>query len=233
MQNLYPDEDSLNLVADLNKLNEQIGDIALKRIQAVEARLIPDAREFVYRVGPSLITRSECELFGISSPRFAIRKYLYGPATNQVPWYKTPALAIFTLRRLKYLRQSILKTHPGIFTEGELDEHLIEEGDAIADSLYFPSDRQKGYHLLTCALTKYYGLPDERRPAVPFMQQLQIGGGMCAQACMFMALCLLEGHASAIHGVAELTAISALRDSSSSAGAFEVKGLGWSDIVST
>lgn len=181
-------------------VKKQVGDAGIAEIHKLCKWLYKATPSFRYRVAPSIITRSECELFGISSPRFAIRKSV------EIPMSTDGDYTLFNLRRLVWFCNAIERTHGDV---GALKSAVIKAGLCVADSLIVPPQRFRDeFHIITCNLARYYGEPESSAPAVPFMQHMDLGGGMCAQACIFMALCLQEKlETTRISGVAELTAV--------------------------
>ena len=153
-----------------------------------------------YRIAPSLTTRSECELLGLSAPRFAIRSHVSAPAQGgeRIP-------AFFNLRRLEWIKAAIDQTHDQKLTD--LNEHAV-----VAEALLGEcSPRIHGFSRLTCDLGHAYGEDGTVTTGTPFMQHVDVvGGGMCAQACLQMAICLQQEHAKQIPSVAEITALAEL-----------------------
>lgn len=175
-----------------------------------------DELDFRYRIAPSLTTRSECELLGLSSPRFGLRaKVALKNGPGNLPTDPCFFPAFFNLRRMQWLKNSIQSTH-------HADMSQISEYALVAEAMLgeLPA-RTEGFHRLTCDLVGAYGeqfdaihgvagaagLPSAHREGTPFMQHTDVGGGMCAQACLQMAICLQHQHARLIPSVAELTAL--------------------------
>ncbi len=148
-----------------------------------------------YRIAPSLTTRSECELLGLSAPRFAIRGYV----TDQHSGVPHPAF--FNLRRLQWLANAIEQTHG--HKPVDVPKHAVVADALLGDMPW----RTAGFQRLSCQLGRAYGEEATVPSGTPFMQHVDIGGGMCAQACLQMAICLQHKHASIIPSVAELTAL--------------------------
>jgi hypothetical protein len=148
-----------------------------------------------YRIAPSLTTRSECELLGLSAPRFAIRAYVTDRTSG------VPHPVFFNLRRLRWLANAIGQTHG--HNPADVHEHAV-----VADALLGELPRRTdGFLVLSCDLGRAYGEEETVSRGTPFMQHVEIGGGMCAQACLQMAICLQRKHAVLIPSVAELTAL--------------------------
>lgn len=151
-----------------------------------------------YRIAPSLTTRSECELLGLSAPRFAIRAYVTDSSSG------VPHPVFFNLRRLRWLANAIEQTHG--HNPVDVQEHA--EHAVVADALLGELPRRTdGFQVLSCDLGRAYGEEETVARGTPFMQHVDIGGGMCAQACLQMAICLQRQHAVLIPSVAELTAL--------------------------
>lgn len=210
----------LNQIDNPSVLEEQIGKHAIVRVDRLCRWLFGPGTEPHYHFAPSIITRSECELFGISGPRFAIRKYVFTEKESEGRGIS----ALFNLRRLQWFCNSIRNAHPTLFQEDQLAA-FADHGGALADSLIIPPKRYDAFHVMRCNLGSYYGLEAGSPGLLPFLQHIQLGGGMCAQACIFMSLCLQEQYASGISGVAELTAIA------NEGNKLNVKGLEDSQII--
>ncbi len=215
------EEATSNVEATL--LLPQCGDEAVRNLKALRQWLwnIPET-EAISRVrpAPSLITRGEAELFGISSPRFAYRIYLG----------RNPEEGFVNARRLVRMREDLLKQLGAFDSWPHLDEvpdawlkrHLDGQGDCIADSfLRLPAKRMsvlvsgktagEVYHVLEAQhLGRSYAEP-KCPNATPFLQHTTLAGGMCAQAAIFMATALhhqpqLERQPN-LYGIADITAL--------------------------
>jgi hypothetical protein len=145
------------------------------------------------RYAPSIILRSEAELFGVSSPRFAVRLFL-----NEK--------SFVNCRRRRQLAGEILLCHG----ERLLSEGLpagLEDDNWIADSLLEPplDLRREGFRFLTVDLSAAYG-ERESFDGVPFVTFIR-HGGLCAQASCFMVMAVLHGLVYPIGGVADVTVL--------------------------
>ncbi len=166
--------------------------------------------ELKFRLAPSIIVRSEAELFGVSSPRFAIRAYL----TDR---------SFVNIRRNSVLQRMIV----GAVKDPDVRDGLVSDLQRhefawTADSLIEIPQRFKlcpkfarrysafanhqteegGYQFLTAHLGNEFGESFDG-PLVPFVTHLNVGGGLCAQASCFMSLCLSE--CDQILGISEIT----------------------------
>lgn len=162
------------------------------------------------RIAPSLISRSECELFSTSAPRFAVRMEL-------------PDGSFINLRRLSFLAKTCeniewLSPPPasaaGLRLSQVVSQNLKARGRCIADSVLVPPRHRYGddrWAVLTAPLGRAYGecgwLEQREIQGTPFVRQILLGGGMCAQAACFMATALLHEYAVGVHGVSEITAL--------------------------
>jgi hypothetical protein len=178
------------------------------KLQLLEKWLYGTETSVRPRLAPSIIARSEAELLGISSPRFAIRVYL---GLN----------SFVNIRRRKITAHQIRKTHPKEIADALLetkytgegqpvrsDESQVRSTNWIADCLLAPPPRllEQRFQILTCTLGADYG-EDNIHTATPFVTHISIGGGLCAQAAVFMALCLMEE--TEIFGISEITCLAA------------------------
>lgn len=189
-----------------------------KKLALFENWLYGRVSEIDPRLAPSIIARSEAELLGISSPRFAIRVHLQQGSFANIRRRRV------TSRQIRMTYDEVLadnlqeltetkrftNNHKGL-TEREkqvlcreLESSAYKKVNWVADCLLVPPQRlvDEHYRFLTCSLGADYG-EDEMKPATPFVTHISIGGGLCAQAACFMALCLLEH--SDIFGISEIT----------------------------
>lgn len=166
-----------------------------------------------FRRAPSLTTRSEAELFGLSSPRFSLRVDLGD-------------LGIINLRRLVTFKERA-KAQQDVAGDGEyLERDTIKMGTCIADSLIcLPAWASTRFDALGCPLGLYYG---ERlsAPHTPFMHHMPIGGGTCAQAACYMVLSCYADTVNFIPCVAEIACFC-----STSANALNIGGMTPTQIV--
>ena len=165
-----------------------------------------------FRLAPSIITRSELELLGISTPRFAYRAYL-------------TSRSFTNLRRLKVIETEIQTTHADEKLKNQLLDGIKNSFSWMADSLLERPHRLRDYTILTCDLAKDYSEKSDVA-LTPFVTNVHVlvGGGQCAQAAVYMALCLSQ--AKKIYGIAEITKLCA-----GTAAGFPIQGLLFVDIV--
>jgi hypothetical protein len=198
----------------------------LEEGQRVEVQALSDSLGFSLkgkaRFAPSIILRSELELFGCSSPRFTYRIYFEeSPGFINIRRLKEFASRI----RVKLPKDRILENQPqGVFSPSDILKCLDDKNQScIADCLlprpkHLPEDR---YHLISNSLLSLaYGEASrelDEAPielefptylATPFVKNITLGGGLCAQACCFMAAAIMHEFASGIHGLAEISALS-------------------------
>jgi hypothetical protein len=182
-----------------------------------------DASAFVARYAPSVVTRGEVEILGISMPRFALRVYLTDDQTSFV-----------NCRRLRQLLARVPKTWssriadpgrriPGLEPddaprrEWRTPRALVMSSSCIADSMLgVPPDYGKGYHIIYADLASHYGEPqtgkNKRHTRVtPYVKSLPLAG-MCAQSVCFMATALLCEQTSHLFCMAEISALATSSD---------------------
>lgn len=200
-------------------------------------------QEGAYR--PSLIIRSELELLGISTPRFAIRLHYLPENEDRVlvdgKLVLPEAMSFVNCRRLGTLHSHLNSLAVGLPTariaidvnEQHPDiEYCISddpgalpaaEGPSLADAvLCCPRFLRNGYYIITADIFPDHGevipSPDlspqftfTRAKCVargtPYAKSYALGGGLCAQACCYMATSIMHRHASKICGLAEITAL--------------------------
>ena len=190
-----------------HKVIEEVGP-KLREFKALATWLVDGGERpnsnlaFSYRIRPSICTRSEAELIGVSSPRFAIRAYVDGSES------------IFNLRRIDRLSQNTAMVRSHILRRwlyhlarffrmpnAQRFKHKpmsyrelfqkIQESCCIADSLISPPKRLEKYSFVTCELGLAYGEGKEIH-GVPFLQHIGLGGGLCAQAACFTCVALMN-----------------------------------------
>jgi hypothetical protein len=160
------------------------------------------------RLSPSIIVRSESELLGISSPRFAFRAYLGNFGFVTIRRRRCTHDRILDLHgKEEYIYDLIPRSGRGSDVAEVLREWTEEDADNnnwIADSLLAIPRRwtTDSWRVITCNLSRDFG-EDYSDSLVPFVTHVQFGGGLCAQAACFMVLCLLEH--SKILGISEIT----------------------------
>lgn len=177
------------------------------------------------RIAPSIIARSESELFGTSSPRFALRVYLDQKRRSFVNIRRLAELS----DQLATAKWNALQKQPTRVGGKEFFEvhstsslaKFVKTNNCIGDSLLeVPARIKNAYFVLDAELGLAYGEGEAIR-GTPYVQAMSYFGGACAQACCFMAQALLHEYPLAvrdhglnavpkfigIHGVAEITAI--------------------------
>ncbi len=151
--------------------------------------------ELISRYASSLWARGECELFGVSIPRFQGRVYL------------TPELDSFVdVRRLATLKENAGHwLSRGDYQDSKVAQlgQILEGSSPIAGGLIRSPGRLGEYHLLEVNVGEAFG----EQPAwgIPFLKHMQLGGGMCSQICLLMASILMSKHATRIDSVADIT----------------------------
>ncbi len=186
------------------------------------------------RPAPSLVTRSEAFMLGLSSPRFAIRMRL--PDGQGAPF------GFFQLRRMSRFASEVSRSD--LIRERDADKdqsahsrlmsirnwrNKLARASCIADSLLILPSQYTSSDWIVLQV------PEEVKasygcsvvgPCVPFMKHIDlVGGGMCAQACCFMASLLLYDTIQAIHGIADITAWSSKNYLPGQEGQFVMSGL--------
>lgn len=193
-------------------IGRELGDRGLKDIAELRRRVFneeaPPQGGWHGRLAPSIIARSEAELFGLSVPRFALRIYLDETRTVFVN-----ARRIRTLSRLAKWggrASSATQGAKGVKSAKEVLRNCI----CIADCLLPAAKFDKDYHVIKADLGTVYGevyggQADQDIWGVPYVMHMRLAGGLCAQAVCFMATVLLHRHVEkGVFGVAEITALS-------------------------
>jgi hypothetical protein len=176
----------------------------------------------------SAVVRSEVGLLGLSTPRFHFRfTFDIGKSKFLITARRKRTLDrhlndVFTRSKVKRSRNlTSEQRHPDILDEYTQTEHprlQVLNGDCVADCLlgrppFLPLEL---YRLNEVKLLREYGeciepyIEDEDIPKTsPYVRTSSIGGGLCAQACAYIATVILHKHASRLCGLAEITALAA------------------------
>lgn len=198
------------------KFRRAVGEKGLHQLERLRDWVFRDqgcpSEEWACRYAPSIIARSEAELFGVSVPRFAIRVYLDKERRNFVNarrigefaasvsgWGTRQAQREHHLDAVRVKWLTRLASHPA---------RTIRKNTCVGDCLLRFQERD-GWDVLETELGVAYG---EGTPivATPYVRHISLpGGGLCAQACAFMATSLLHQHCHGVYGVAEVTALAA------------------------
>ena len=175
----------------------------------------PRELELRCRYAPSIVTRSEVEVFGMSEPRFAIRLYLEDE----------DGMSLINLRQLEVMRAANpswgrqmhwLNTRSSeplkSLTKPKIQPSaFLRHASRIADCLLqHPKRLGVGWNVLRADLGREYGEASTAGEflGTPYVKHIPlVGGGLCAQAVCFMATALLHEHARAIYGLLEVTAL--------------------------
>lgn len=155
-------------------------------------------RDLEPRPAPSIITRSEAELFGLSTPRFAFRITIRDRNDN--------LLGFANLRRISSLKESIGR-RLGLDKANDFLTRFHSRCKSLGDCYLSPSARWPKHSVIATPLAESYG---EAGPqlGVPFVTHFPIGGGMCAQAVCFQATALMHAVSNSVLGVSEVTCLS-------------------------
>lgn len=189
----------------------EIGTRGLVRLRHLRDRLYgaeSPLRPLRFRTAPSIIVRSEAELFALAYPRFAYRSYLREDLRAFVNARRLRAFVHEASEwgepqaggQLWSIEESLT---PGGFIEGC---HASRVADAVLPTPQRFLDAK--FHVITTELGLAYG-EHQAIQATPFINHINLGGGMCAQANAFMANVLAQAHAENIYGIAEITALAA------------------------
>ena len=155
-----------------------------------------------FRSAPSIVIRSEAELFGISMPRFAYRA-IFKNSAGMIQGF-------VNLRRIRSFIRAVAKRLE-VGTQAEFLTKLQQKCRCIADSFLAVPSWASNYHVVTTDLARWYAEDGPDR-GTPFVTHFAVGGGMCAQAVCFMASALLHEFAKGIFGVAEVTMLASQKE---------------------
>jgi hypothetical protein len=183
----------------------------------------PETPAVELRLAPSITSRNEAELFGLSMPRFVIRLYL---EKDGAPLGFVNVRRLATSIRLapRWAWRTAKKKIPEFYRNWlhwTSPASLMRKNCCIADALLRPPPRFAGWTMLTADLAGAYGEAPVARfdpetgtaaapgwRGTPYIRQVAMsGGGLCAQAACYMATALLHEHARGIHGVADVSSL--------------------------
>lgn len=200
---------------DLSWLRSEVGESSLHFLQYSffphVIKRTPKLDEISFRLAPSIVCRSECEVLALSAPRFAVRALLPNGSFVNLRRTLTSAKWANGWEQHESLHLNYELDHSRAITESPSQILVASSERSIADGLIVPTHEcwQK-YSLVTTDLFAAYGESypsDSRLAGVPFVQSIPLAGGLCAQAVCFMACCVLESYANGVHGLGEISAI--------------------------
>ncbi len=216
------------------KASRELGEKAYRQVARLIERFYGSAANLEFRAAPSIICRSEIELLGVAAPRFAYRTLLR--SDEMVGFLNCRRLAELDTQlgqiaysRWNVERQAVENLEP---SECELAlqelKNRIEDSSPIAESILpVPSRLRPDYHIITRDYSDLFG-EREQIEGTPFVNAIQLGGGLCSQGAFFMATLLRIDDAMFVHGPSEITAI---LDSPSDQEHLELKGINRGDFV--
>ena len=178
-----------------------------------------------WRFAPSLISRSDTQLFGLPMPRFSARAYL--DAKNQ-SFVNLRRARLFALNLPCWSQRRPGANHsPQIVAEPRADKRLKLRtqvalvGDcylSVPEYVRFNCAEGKrslatDFHVITTNLLAAYGevassnnLSTNKARGTGYIQYTELTG-TCSQAACFIASVLLSDHAKGVYGLAEVTAL--------------------------
>lgn len=160
----------------------------------------PSPTNFPARYAASAWARGECELFGVSLPRFHGRVYLSDQHTS-----------FLDIRRLRLLTENAVAWY-----DKKVDDKQVPGGKTLQDTLTTGAyasaiaggflerpARLANFHLIEADLGLAFG--ENQFWGTPYLKHMRLGGGMCSQVCVMMAALLMWRNAVRIGGVADIT----------------------------
>lgn len=186
--------------------------------------------DYIARLAPSIVVRSEIQLFNLDIPRFCVRVYL--PNAQGFVNLRRMAEVVNRLANEQWLRtdEDVNASDQTGFTGRyipptpepsmrEVFASFDNKDNVVADCLLMPprgSFKENAFYFVTADLGWAYG-EGTCFPAIPYVRGMKgFSGGHCAQACAFMVSALLHDHAppsnasdfaKAGGGLAEITAL--------------------------
>jgi hypothetical protein len=148
-----------------------------------------------FRHAGSLVCRSEAAILGISSPRFCVRVH-------------SDSFGFLSFRRLELLKQEYASSlNLDInFSLGDLVDS--RSMDMIADSVLRVPERLKpAYQIIGVEIASDFD--EEEFIGSPFMQSFALGGGLCAQAAIWMGASYLREDITQLDGPGGISMLTA------------------------
>ncbi len=193
---------------------DTVGPSVLKEVQQLKEEFEDHDTGWKARYAPSIVTRSEAEVFGMSVPRFAVRVYIdpkmrYFANLRRLKTFCdfSPSL---TVRRFipDHLQRRDLIERPD-FRETSNPSEILLNQSCIADAFLPIPQSLQHFSIIKTQLAAAYGetfdVADKYSGSVYLKHIALAGGGLCAQAVCFMAAAHLHGFAESIQGLLEIT----------------------------
>jgi hypothetical protein len=209
----------------LHEAREEIGPDPYSKLDRLKF-FFGDDFEDPGKMVQSIITRSELELFGLSVPRFAIRLYLKNGGFINCRRNAT-LVKSFHINNSdewgnRYNDEAIqLENRNSDLGPGQEPHESIalvmDRQSCIADGL-LPEPRRlsrfrfKYIDVSSTKLSEAYAEGevdqlDPNRYYLPYTQTMNLCGGQCAQAVIFIATAILSPFSKSVHGIAEITCL--------------------------
>lgn len=167
-------------------------------------------QQAAFRLAPSAVCRSDALLLGVSTPRFGCRGYFGRNKSNFINFRRSPLLVENAPRLWANPKENekgeysvVSERHPDFLTPQE----FVKKQPLLADAVFTLPEKYQDENWIV--ITAELGTAHGERPmprSLPFAQALQLSG-TCAPAVLFMASSLLEGVASSVYGLAEISAL--------------------------
>lgn len=163
-----------------------------------------------FRLAPSIVCRSEIELYSIYMPRFGIRIELGGQE----------GYGFLTFRRTKLLQKALEAAYANDVTilnklrvaekgrYGKLADSVIRIPEEYLQICFKSPQSVNFWNVAQAELFKHYGGHPEER-GIPFVTHSDYSGGMCAQACIFMLEMYHINSLKRINGIADISYLAA------------------------
>lgn len=215
------------------KARAEIGQQGFRSIERLIRRHYGGQGATCFRAAPSIVCRSELELLGVAAPRFAHRTTIQSSTRR----------GFLNCRRLRVLGRQLENVIP---TRWDVQHQRLEQLDTgdfakavqqlrarieasspVAESVLPPPDSCSEYHIIARDYSQLFGESDPIY-GTPFLNAIELGGGVCAHGVCFMASLLRIDDAIFVHGPSEITAI--LQDSLA-AGSLRIRGFQFGEFV--
>lgn len=166
---------------------------------------------------PSLVARSDAELYDIESPRWAKRVHVAVKSQE-----RTAYLGFLDIRALNRLQERLKRSHDIEFTPDKLTGSHLICGACLA-----PPERlqKRGYHFPTSSQLGVYHNELNGWNGTAFASPMEIWGGLCSQACVYMAAHSLIEHGARVLGISDITLAATGRGKNVPTGDYPIEGL--------
>lgn len=211
----------------------EIGSKGFQQIQRLVDRHYPRAGGRLFRAAPSIVCRSELELLSVAAPRFAYRTPLQSKGGRGFLNCRRLSLLGKQLESALPTRWDVAQQRLEALDAGDFDNAVkqlrerVEGSSPIAESVLPPPNSCEDYHVIARDYSQLFGESDPIF-GTPFVNAIELGGGVCAQGACFMGSLLRIDDTAFVHGPSEITAV---LQGSLDAGSLTIRGFQFGEFV--